>query len=408
MKRVFRYSSLAVSILAGIGLSNASMQAASFGTYRTVVPEDRLFIENGTTLRCDLFFASAGNHLVAPKGSRVSQTVPPFVWQYSGLLPVSDYLKTVAIHSISSEEKIRSWQDVQQTFYDGLRAEGAGEQNAKVAYAGAYAFSPRWPLVEFIDITDPERDKDTKLFRVEYIAATPKGVSIDEYRTLVQDIIGNSDAVSLSDIRGVIDAADAAKAEGGDSDTWLQQVWRNEAPESVTSGAKSLNAADQLTAVEDNGGNNLGKLFLSEKKLMAKKKAEMEKAEMEKAAMEEAAIASREAQVATKAVEQPGVDPLVEVETITTDLVADPVSVATQLAEADNQIMQGEGGFIVTAETGSVELEGEVVDLDTILIDNQVPEQALVNDGLMKSADTVIQQDWTRMPDGSLVLEITE
>jgi hypothetical protein len=399
MKKVFRYSSLAVSILAGIGLSNASMHAASFGTYSTAVPEDRLFIENGTTLRCDLFFASAGDNLVAPKGSRVSQTVPPFVWQYSGLLPVSDYLKTVAIHSTSSEEKVRSWQDVQQTFYSGLRAEGAEEQNAKVAFAGAYAFAPRWPLVEFIDITDPERDKDSKLFRVEYIAATPKGVSIDEYRTLVQDIMGNSDAVSLSDIRGVIDAADAAKAEGGDNDTWLQQVWRNEAPQD----AKSVKAAEEITAAEDDGGNNLGKLFLSEKKRM-----EAEKAEMEKAAMEETAIVSEEAQAMTKAMDETEVEPSVEIDTIETDMVAEPVSVAGQLAEADKQVMQEEDGVIVTAETESVEIEGEVVDLDTILIGDQVPEQALVDDGEMKPAETKAQQDWTVMPDGSQVLEIIE
>lgn len=499
MKRVFRYSSLALSILAGIGLTNASTHPAAFGTYSTVVPEDRLFIENGSVLRCDLFFASAQNNgkLVAPKGSRVSQTVPPFVWQYSGLLPVSEYLKTVAIHSVSSEDKERAWQDVQLTFYNGLRAEGAREHEAKVAYAGAYAFAPRWPLVEFIDITVPERDEDSRLYRVEYIAATPKGVSIDEYRTLVDDILANSEAVSLSDIRGVIDAADAVKAEGGGDNSWLQNVWRNEAPEGSKNDAKSLQKADEVTDVSDDGGNNLGMLFLSEKNLMAAKKAEMEKVEaatdeavteqttteetpndeaasmlektedtgiavvavtpelleademaetteaddvaqddeavvenlgmlflsekklleaknaemeMAKAETEDLEVVSDDATAMVKPADESEVidlQPLVEIENIETDITSDPSSVSGQLAEADKSVLQEEG--TPEAAVTNIEVEGEVVDLDTILIDDQVPEEALVEESAMeKTADVEVKQDWTLMPDGSEVLEITE
>ncbi len=210
MKRVIRFTALAIAVSANVGSSYAAQH--SFGTYSTRVAESRLFVgDKVTTLRCDLFFSVGENNgtLVAPKGSVVKQTVPRFVWQYSGLLPVSDYLKTVALHSVGSDKRERSWQDVQQTFYNGLRAEGASESDAKIAYAGAYAFAPRWALVQLVDITIPERDKETRLYQVKETPAVEKGVSIAEYQELARDILMDPQRVSLQDIRGVIDAADA-------------------------------------------------------------------------------------------------------------------------------------------------------------------------------------------------------
>lgn len=232
MKKGFRHSALALAVSSVCSVSFAASHPESFGAYRTAVQEDRLFIEDGTVLRCDLYFSSAqrDDDSVAHRGSRVTQTVPPFVWQFSGLLPVSDYLKTVAIHSAGSKEKERAWQDVQLTFYEGLRVEGAREFEAKIAYAGAYAFAPRWPLVELIDISDSARDIDSRAYRVEYIAASPKGVTIDEYRSLVVDIEANAPDISLQDIRGVIDAADAARVSSAEDDSWLKRIWRNESP----------------------------------------------------------------------------------------------------------------------------------------------------------------------------------
>ncbi len=289
MKKVFRHSALALVISGLCGVANAAGHPESFGTYSTAVPEDRLFIEDGTLLRCDLFFSGVQSEskVTAAKGSRISQSVPPFVWQYSGLLPVTDYLKTVAIHSVSSMEKERAWQDVQLTFYEGLRAEGAEALAAKVAFAGAYAFAPRWPLVQFIDITVPERDLDSRLYRVEYIAANPKGVTIDEYRSLVSDIEQNTGDISLQDIRGVIDAADAAKASTTEDESWLQKIWRNETPDESGSDVKMLSTKDELTdAKPESGGNNLGMLFASERKRIAE--LERKAAEEKQAALESA------------------------------------------------------------------------------------------------------------------------
>lgn len=219
MKTVFRFTALALAVSANVGVSSAAYHPLSFGKYSTAVAESRLFVNDAvTTLRCDLHFSAGDSDTkwLAPKGSVVSQTVPSFVWQYSGLLPISDYLKTVAIHSVRSDQKESAWQDVQLTFYKGLRAEGAREVDAKIAYAGAYAFAPRWPLVELVDITVPERDKETRLYKVEYIPASEKGVSIDEYRSIARDIHAAPEAVTLQDIRGIVDAADAKKAADAD------------------------------------------------------------------------------------------------------------------------------------------------------------------------------------------------
>ena len=145
-------------VLAGCSVVNLTT-AADQGAYTTRVAEDELFID-GRELRCDLFFcANGGVQQVAPRGTKVKQELQPVVWQFSGLLPVSDYLRTVAIHSVATEQKVRPWQDVQKTFYDGLLVEGANDADAKIAFAGAYAFAPRWSLVCLLYTSPSPRDQ---------------------------------------------------------------------------------------------------------------------------------------------------------------------------------------------------------------------------------------------------------
>lgn len=218
MKISHRLSVAASAVAVTAVLSYTSLQAAhhqsGVGEYSTRVQESRLFSESdgGTTLRCDLFFTSAdGKTAVAEKGSQVTQQVPPFVWQYSGLLPISDYIKTVAIHSAATHHKIERWQDVQHTFYNGLKAEGVEDMDAKIAFAGAYAFAPRWPLVELVEITDELKMPDTRLYSVAATGPAQKGLGIDDYRALSRDIMDNPQDVTLSDIRGIVDAADAGE-----------------------------------------------------------------------------------------------------------------------------------------------------------------------------------------------------
>ncbi len=402
-------------------MSWAANHPESFGVYSTAVQEDRLFIEDGTVLRCDLFFSSAvrDDSVVAARGSRVSQSVPAFVWQYSGLLPVSDYLKTAAIHSAGSMEKDRAWQDVQLTFYEGLRAEGVPEFEAKVAYAGAYAFAPRWPLVEFIDITDPERDKDSRLYRVEYITANPKGISIDEYRSLVMDIEADTDDISLQDIRGVIDAADAARASSGEEGgTWLQRIWRNERPKGGKVNAKA--AAAVTPASTKNNGNNLGMLFASEKRRMAEMKAAEEQAQeaqpasVEPSAAELPAAETKEAPM-TEEVTSPTMvaeeGEVVEIPPADNDMpavlgadteVMQPESVADDLAAADQAILDNAESTKKEAVQAEVGIRGEAVDLDMIQ-ENAAPPVPQ----LEQSKDVEREAgEWVLMPDGSEMLKL--
>ena len=79
-----------------------------------------------------------------------------------------------------------------------------------------------------------------------------------------------------------------------------------------------------------------------------------------------------------------------------------------QLAEADQQVLMDEEKPAMDAdEQVSVEDEGELVDLDLILLDEQVPDEALVEEMDKDTmADPQQQKDWTVMPDGSEVLEI--
>ncbi|OED35460.1 hypothetical protein AB833_29990 [Chromatiales bacterium (ex Bugula neritina AB1)] len=213
MKRINFCAPVTVAIVMGGIQVSAAGESGSFGTYSTAVAETRLFKANGTQLRCDLFFTSdSGRQWIAPKNSVTGQSIPAFVWQYSGLDPSGNYPKTRAVHSHYTDSKERHWQDVQLTFYKGLRTEGADEDKAKIAYAGAYAFAPRWTDIEFIDITDPTQDKHSKLYDIKYDEPAAKGVSIDDFQALVRELMDDPDRVTLQDIRGVIDAADAAKS----------------------------------------------------------------------------------------------------------------------------------------------------------------------------------------------------
>jgi hypothetical protein len=214
------------AVAAGLAacLAYSSSQAAhhkteQVGEYSTRVAESRLFV-GGTRLRCDLFFSAPnGAQSVAKKDSLVVQQVPAFVWQFSGLLPVADYRKTIAIHSTATDNKIERWQDVQHTFYEGLRAEGAATTDAKIAFAGAYAFAPRWPFIELVEIPDELAIPDTKLYAVAATDPARKGLTVDDYRSMARDIIDNPQNVTLQDIRGVVDAVDAG--EGGYEESGL-------------------------------------------------------------------------------------------------------------------------------------------------------------------------------------------
>jgi len=191
----------------------ASYQTDGTGSFTTAVAEDRLFVEAGTELRCDLNFTSENTDpWLVPKGSKVMQSVPAFVWQFSGLLPVTEYLKSVTLHGYGTEVKERAWEDVQVAFYDGLRAEGARDFEAKIAFAGAYAYAPRWPEVEFIDVTVPARDKGSRVFKVKYNEPAKKKLTIDDYRALVRELLDNPDQISIEEIREMVDMAGASVA----------------------------------------------------------------------------------------------------------------------------------------------------------------------------------------------------
>jgi len=212
MQRVHGLAALGATLLLTVGITGASDH--SNGMFTTSVSEDHLFENGGRVLQADLTFSQAGTVILfAPKGTELEQTVPPVVWQYSGLLPISDYLKTVAIHTVASQNRDRSWQQVQRTFHDSLIVEGASEMDAKIAYAGAYAFAPRWPLVDLVEAqVDPRPFPDTVLYEVQVTEPGKRGTNLESYRLLALQIFQSPDTVSLDEIMAVIDNNDAIDA----------------------------------------------------------------------------------------------------------------------------------------------------------------------------------------------------
>lgn len=245
MKISHRLSVSAVAVGLAVDLSYTSIEAAhhqdGLGKYTTRVQESRLFVDGGTRLRCDLHFSMPdGQTALAKKDSLVTQQVPAFVWQYSGLLPISDFLKTVAIHSAATDKKSERWQDVQHTYYNGLRAEGVADADAKIAFAGAYAFAPRWPLIELVEIPDIKNIPDTKLYTVAVTDPARKGLSIEDYRAMARDILDSPENVTLQDIRGVVDAVDAG--QGGYEETSLLVGLINKLKGTGKAGAEAVSA----------------------------------------------------------------------------------------------------------------------------------------------------------------------
>lgn len=225
---------VAAAVFVAVSAGNAADHSTR-GKYKSHLADDVLF-EDGRILGGDLFFSTPGmDTVVAVEGTEIKQSVPPVVWQYSALLPVSDYLKTAAIHSAGTDEKIRLWQEVQSTFYKGLLTEGASQMDAKIAFLGAYSFAPRWALVEFTRIEERVPVyQDTELYSVEYILPFEKGMTLEAYRKLALEILRQPEQFSIEDIKVAVDAADSIKMDSA----------------GVNSGGIDLNSTDQPVAGE--------------------------------------------------------------------------------------------------------------------------------------------------------------
>ncbi len=363
--------------LATVGLTSAS---ANFGEYTTRVPEGRLFINGGRILRCDLFFSVPGAEpVVAPKGSELKQTVPPVVWQYSGLLPVSDYLKTVAIHSVSSADKVRPWQDVQATFYNGLRVEGVDDADAKIAYAGAYAFAPRWPLVEFVEVAEEiVVYPDTVLYKVEYIQPNMKGLSLEDYRTLALQILKQPENVSLDDIRGVIDVADASKVK---------------TDERASLGGIGNQESGSFEGIKVSGN---GVVMRKDQRMVTNNQDHKRSKGAEKVAepiekmMDGLAVAIPELPIVDQenTVDQDVIAPVAEA---MDEILVD--SLESDVMESDSKPMKSENVIFEDSETMLKEQDIMVTDAG-----------AMMDTGALKGP----QDDWIIMPDGSMVLRSIE
>jgi len=72
MSRSFGFPVAGLAVLATVGLTGAAGHS-EMGEYKTRVTGDRLFVNGGRILRCDLFFSAPGSDtVVAPKGSALN------------------------------------------------------------------------------------------------------------------------------------------------------------------------------------------------------------------------------------------------------------------------------------------------------------------------------------------------
>ena len=82
---------------------------------------------------------------------------------------------------------------------------------------------------------------------MNYVPAETKGISIEEYQALASDILDDPGSVSLQDIRGVVDAADASvETQQGVIGTSINDLFAGNRPVPVEEPAEVTVAGDKV------------------------------------------------------------------------------------------------------------------------------------------------------------------
>ena len=71
-------------------------------------------------------------------------SLPPTLWSIIGPPLDKSYARIAILHDYYAERRVRSWQDTDRMFYEGLIASGVSEIKAKILYQTVYSFGPRW------------------------------------------------------------------------------------------------------------------------------------------------------------------------------------------------------------------------------------------------------------------------
>lgn len=93
-----------------------------------------------------VFVDPRGRRWIAPKGTEVNgASIPGSLWSIVGGPYEGKYRDASVIHdTYTSAPYVETWEKVHYMFYEGCRADGLGETEAKLMYYAVYHFGPRW------------------------------------------------------------------------------------------------------------------------------------------------------------------------------------------------------------------------------------------------------------------------
>jgi len=285
--------------------------------------------------------------------------------------------------------------------------EGASHTDAKIAFAGAYSFAPRWPLVELVEVAeDKVIHPDSVLYSVEYIQPTRKGMTLEAYRKLALEILNAPENVTLSDIRGVIDAVDILRGEADDRAP-LGGIGQTE------NGLSAISLLDKVmpSKQQSSGGivvGDNGSLMDSAKQMVASASGQVksaEKAEQMKAAEDKARVlpADVDLPILTENPESQDVDNAEGAVDLATVSVTDGVQeemVKGKILPIDELFYddrKGAGEKVSDAGAEPAAMDGEPEDKDDAMVFAALSAKELMQiDGP--------EDEWVLLADGTLVL----
>lgn len=183
----------------------------------------------GFELLKDFTFVDAEKRTwTAPAGAKVNgASIPQWLWSIVGSPMRGKYREASVIHDHFCTDKSRPWQQVHETFYRAMLANGVPETKAKIMYAAVYRFGPRWNTAWKGDCSPKARCFASKRTYITILDYKPKK-NLKAMKEIVSDIQSGKDLHRLfqqidlvvheemEDVAYYIYESDKVRRKGGD------------------------------------------------------------------------------------------------------------------------------------------------------------------------------------------------
>ena len=128
-----------------LSVSNPNAKYGIFSTYDLKVEPLNDKTNRVRLLEALIFIDANGKKWTAPKGYVVDgATIPKMFQGFIGTPYGGQYVLASVIHDVAYYERLGTWQEVHQVFYDAMLASGVEARKASLMYIAVYEASARW------------------------------------------------------------------------------------------------------------------------------------------------------------------------------------------------------------------------------------------------------------------------